>query len=147
MFTPNLLVAQQLCTCSIGCFATTTACSFHTYFHIKVHYNVSNMLHDAPNRQKHLPLSTSSIMQHVLELHYRHHATQAFTGLPPRGSLLPTPIGSTHHLCTKLMHVPTEQYYVKRCRDSNVCEAYVVPFLFGLFFMVCHPYIDVQFFM
>ena len=79
---------------------------------------VSNMLHDALNRQKHLPLSTSfhaSIMQHVhLGLHYRHHPTQSFTGLPPRGSLLPTPIGSTHHLCMKLKHVPTEhtlQYY------------------------------------
>ena len=93
---------------------TTTACSFHTYFHIKKTHYVSNMLHadDAPNRQKRLPLSTSfhaSIMQHVhLELHYRHHPTQAFTGLPPRRSLLPTPIGSTHHLCTKLIHVPTE---------------------------------------
>ena len=91
-------------------------------------------------------------MQHVhLELHYRHHPTPAFTGLPPRRSLLPTPIGSTHHLCTKLIHVPTEhtlQYYiknVKRCRDGNVCEAYVIPFLFGSFFTVCHPYIDVHF--
>ena len=88
---------------------TTTACSFQN----KTHY-VSNMLHadDAPNRQKHLPLITSfhaSIMQHVhLELHYRHHPTQAFTGLPPHRSLLPTPIGSTHHLCMKLIHVPTE---------------------------------------
>ena len=34
---------------------------------------------------------------------------------------------------------------VKRCRDGNVCEAYVIPFLFGSFFMVCHPYIDVHF--
>ena len=81
-------------------------------------YNVPNMLHDALNCQKHLPLSTSfhaSIMQHVhLQLHYRHHPTQAFTGLPPRRSLLPTPIGSTHRLCMKLIHVPTEhtlQYY------------------------------------
>ena len=49
-------------------------------------------------------------MQHVhLQLHYRHHPTQAFTGLPPRGSLLPTLIGSTHHLCMKLIHVPTEE--------------------------------------
>ena len=44
----------------------------HLFPH-KKHY-VSNMLHDALNRQKHLPLSTSfraSIMQHVhLELHY-----------------------------------------------------------------------------
>ena len=30
-------------------------------------------------------------------------------------------------------------------RDGNVCEAYVIPFLFGLFFMVCHPYIGVHF--
>ena len=30
----------------------------------------------------------------------------------------------------------------KRCRDGNVCEAYVIPFLF---FTVCHPYIDVHF--
>ena len=28
---------------------------------------------------------------------------------------------------------------LKRCRDGNVCEAYVIPFLFGSFFMVCHP--------
>ena len=34
---------------------------------------------------------------------------------------------------------------VKRCRDNNVCEAYVIPFLFGSFFTVCHPYIDVHF--
>ena len=34
---------------------------------------------------------------------------------------------------------------VKRCRDGNVCEAYVIPFLFGLFFKVYHPYIDVHF--
>ena len=26
-----------------------------------------------------------------------------------------------------------------------MCEAYVIPFLFGSFFMVCHPYIDVHF--
>ena len=35
--------------------------------------------------------------------------------------------------------------HVKRCRDGNVCEAYVIPFLFGSFFTVCHPYIDVHF--
>ena len=29
--------------------------------------------------------------------------------------------------------------------QSNVCEAYVIPVLFGLFFAVCHPYIDVHF--
>ena len=29
--------------------------------------------------------------------------------------------------------------------DGNVCEAYVIPFLFGSFFTVCHPYIDVHF--
>ena len=121
------------------CFSQTTNCNIratcnypthhnrlllsHLFPHKKTHY-VSNMLHadDAPNRQKHLPLSTSfhasinvRLMQHVhLEFHYRHHPTQAFTGLPPRRSLLPTPIGSTHHLCTKLIHVPTEhtlQYY------------------------------------
>ena len=34
---------------------------------------------------------------------------------------------------------------VKRFRDGNVCEAYVIPFLFGSFFTVCHPYIDVHF--
>ena len=34
---------------------------------------------------------------------------------------------------------------LKRCRDGNVCEAYVIPFLFGLFSTVCHPYIDVHF--
>ena len=135
----------------------TTTCNRLLLSHLFLHnYNVSNMLHDALNRQKHLPLSTSfqaSIMQHVhLELHYRHHPTQAFTGLPPRGSLLLPPIGSTHHLCMKLIHVPTEhtlQYYkknVKRCRDGNVCEAYVIiPFLFRSFFTVCHPYIDVHF--
>ena len=98
----------------------TTTCNRLLLSHLFPHnYNVPNiMLHDALNRQKHLPLSTSfhaSIMQHVhLELHYRHHPTQAFTGLPLRGSLLPTPIGSTHHLCMKLIHVPTEhtlQYY------------------------------------
>ena len=33
----------------------------------------------------------------------------------------------------------------KRCRDGNVCEAYVIPFLFGSFFTVCHPYIAVHF--
>ena len=33
----------------------------------------------------------------------------------------------------------------KRCRDGNVCEVYVIPFLFGSFFTVCHPYIDVHF--
>ena len=110
------------------------------------------MLHDALNRQKHLPLSTSfhaSIMQHVhLELHYRHHPHFHWTP-----TLLPTPIGSTHHLCMKLIHVPTEHTSilllnnknVKRCRDGNVCEAYVIPFLFGSFFTVCHPYIDVHF--
>ena len=117
------------------CFSQTTNCNIRAGLVITPHitcnrlllshlfphnYNVSNMLHDALNRQKHLPLSTSfhaSIMQHVhLELHYRHHPTQAFTGLPPRGSLLPTPIGSTHHLCMKLIHVPIEhtlQYYKK----------------------------------
>ena len=96
----------------------TTTCNRLLLSHLFPHNYVSNMLHDALNRQKHLPLSTSfhaSIMQHVhLELHYRHHPTQSFTGLPPRGSLLPTPIGSTHHLCMKLIHVPTEhtlQYY------------------------------------
>ena len=26
-----------------------------------------------------------------------------------------------------------------------MCEAYVIPFLFGLFFTVCHPHIDVHF--
>ena len=26
-----------------------------------------------------------------------------------------------------------------------VCEAYVIPFLFGSFFTVCHPYIDLHF--
>ena len=31
------------------------------------------------------------------------------------------------------------------CLDGNVCEAYVIPFLFGLFFVVCHPYIIVYF--
>ena len=91
----------------------TTTCNRLLLSHLFPHnYNVSNMLHDALNRQKHLPLSTSfhaSFMQHVhLELHYRHHPTQDFTGLPPRGTLLPTPIGSTHHLCMKLIHVPTE---------------------------------------
>ena len=130
----------------------TTTCNGLLLSHLFPHnYNVSNMLHDALNRQKHLPLSTSfhaSIMQHVhLQLHYRHHLTQAFTGLSPRGSLLPTPIGSTRHLCMKLIHVPTEHtlpYYkkCKRCRDGNVCEAYVIPFLFGSFFTLCHPYID-----
>ena len=96
----------------------TTTCNRLLLSHLFPHNYVSNMLHDALNRQKHLPLSTSfhaSIMQHVhLQLHYRHHPTQAFTGLPPRGSLLPTPIGSTHHLYMKLIHVPTEhtlQYY------------------------------------
>ena len=136
--TTNCNIRAQ--TCHYPTQTTTTACSFHTYFH--THYNVSNMLHDALNRQKHLPLSTS-FMQHVhLELHYRHKL------LPPPGSLLPTPIGSTHHLCMKLIHVPTEhtlQYYKIKCRDGNVCEAYVIPFLFGTFFTVCHPYIVVQF--
>ena len=33
----------------------------------------------------------------------------------------------------------------KRCRDGNMCEVYVIPFLFGSFFTVCHPYIDVYF--
>ena len=89
----------------------TTTCNRLLLSHLFPHnYNVPNiMLHDALNRQKHLPLSTSfhaSIMQHVhLELHYRHHPTQAFTGLPLRGSLLPTPIGSTHHLCMKLLYM------------------------------------------
>ena len=135
----------------------TTTCNRLLLSHLFPHnYNVSNMLHDALNRQKHLPLSTSfpaSIMQHVhLQLHYRHHPTQAFTGLPPRGSLLPTPISSTHHLCMKLYntcsnrtHTSILQKNVKRCRDGNVCEAYVIPFLFGSFFTVCHPYIDVHF--
>ena len=99
---------------------TTCNCLLLSHLFPHINYNVSNMLHNALNRQKYLPLSTSfhaSIMQHVhLELHYRHHPTQAFTGLSPRGSLLPTPIGSTHHLCMKLIHVPTEhtlQYYKK----------------------------------
>ena len=26
-----------------------------------------------------------------------------------------------------------------------MCEAYIIPFLFGSFFTVCHPYIDVHF--
>ena len=26
-----------------------------------------------------------------------------------------------------------------------MCEVYVIPFLFGSFFTVCHPYIDVHF--
>ena len=66
----------------------TITCNHLLLSHLFPHNYVSNMLHDALNRQKHLPLSTSfhaSIMQHVhLELHYRHHPTQAFTGLPPR---------------------------------------------------------------
>ena len=92
----------------------TTTCNRLLLSHLFPHnYNMPNiMLHDALHRQKHLPLSTSfhvSIMQHVhLQLHYRHHPTQAFTALPPRGSLFPTPIGSTPHLCMKLIHVPTE---------------------------------------
>ena len=28
---------------------------------------------------------------------------------------------------------------------ASVCEVYVIPFLFGSFFTVCHPYIDVDF--
>ena len=28
---------------------------------------------------------------------------------------------------------------------SHVCEAYVILFLFGSFFTVCHPYIDLHF--
>ena len=31
---------------------------------------------------------------------------------------------------------------VKRCRDDNVCEAYVIPFLFGSFFSLPSLYID-----
>ena len=96
----------------------TTTCNRLLLSHLFPHNYVSNMLHDALNRQKHLPLSTSfhaSIMQHVhLELPYRHHPTQCYTGFPLRGSLLLTPIGSTHHLCMKSIHVPTEhtlQYY------------------------------------
>ena len=35
---------------------------------------------------------------------------------------------------------------VKRCRDGNVCEAHVIPFLFGLFFVVAiHSYNVVHF--
>ena len=54
----------------------TTTCNRRLLSHLFLHnYSVSSMLHDAQNRQKHLPLSTSfhaSIMQHVhLELHYR----------------------------------------------------------------------------
>ena len=46
-----------------------------------------------------------------------------------------------------LFQLPTQTILknVKRCRDGNVCEAYVIPFLFGLFFAVCHPYIIVHF--
>ena len=168
---PSIITKQQskITKTPKQCFSQTTNCNIRAGLVITPHiqtitcnrlllshlfphnYNVSNMLHDALNRQKHLPLSTSFhafIMQHVhLQLHYRHHPTQAFTGLPPRGSLLPTPIGSTHHLCMKLIHVPTEHTlpYYKKCRDGNVCETYVIPFLFGSFFTVCHPYIDVHF--
>ena len=118
MLQPNNQLQHQSRTCHYPHIQTTT-CNRLLLSHLFPHnYNVSNMLHDALNRQKHLPLSTSfhaSIMQHVhLQLHYRHHPTQAFTGLPPRRSLLPTPIGSTHRLCMKLIHVPTEhtlQYY------------------------------------
>ena len=57
----------------------TTTCNRLLLSHLFPHNYVSNMLHDALNRQKHLPLSTSfhaSIMQHIhLELHYRHHPT------------------------------------------------------------------------
>ena len=61
---------------------------------------------------------------------------------------------STHHLCTKFIHVPTEntlqhkQYNskfkknVQRCRDGNVCEAYAILLLSVSFFMVCHPYTE-----
>ena len=95
-----------------------TTCNRLLLLHLFPHnYNVFNMLHDALNRQKHLPLSTSfhaSIMQHVhLQLHY---------------------------IDTSIL-----LKNVKRCRDGNVCEAYVIPFLFGSFFTVCHPYIDVHF--
>ena len=48
-------------------------------------------------------------------------------------------------LCYKLTSAVTPKN-AKRCRDGNVCEAYVIPFLFGSFFTVCHPYIDVHFF-
>ena len=154
--TPKQCFSQTNCNIRAGLVITphiqTTTCNRLLLAHLFPHnYNVSNMLHDALNRQKHLPLSTSfhaSIMQHVhLELHYRHHPTQAFTGLPPGGSLLPTPIGSTHHLCMKLIHVPTEHTLqlqnnfikVKSCRDGNVCEAYVIPFLLGRFSQFAIP--------
>ena len=107
------------------CFSQTTNCNItepdlsfphicnrlllsHLFPH---NYNLSNMLHDALNRQKHLPLSTSfhaSIMQHVhLEFHYRHHLTQAFTGLPctSRKLAFNTHRYSTHHLCMKLIYM------------------------------------------
>ena len=110
----------------------TTTCNRLLLSHLFPHnYNVPNMLHDALNCQKHLPLSTSSIMQHVhLQLHYRHHPTQAFTGLQPHGSLLPTPIGSTCtppvyeiNTCSNRTHTSILQKNIKRCRDGNVCEA------------------------
>ena len=34
---------------------------------------------------------------------------------------------------------------VRRCKDGNVCEAYFIPFLFGSFFTLYHPYIDVHY--
>ena len=46
---------------------------------------------------------------------------------------------STHTLSTSI------NKKLKRCRDGNVCEAYVIPVLFGLFLTVCHPYICVHF--
>ena len=117
LFSHNCNNQKSLAKTPKQCFSQTTNC-IRARLVITPIYNVPNMLHDALNCQKHLPLSTSfhaSIMQHVhLQLHYRHHPTQAFTGLPPRRSLLPTPIGSTHRLCMKLIHVPTEhtlQYY------------------------------------
>ena len=48
--------------------------------------------------------------------------------------------------CSNRTHTSILQKNVQRCRDGNVCEVYVIPFLFGSFFTVYHPYIDVHFF-
>ena len=79
----------------------------------------------------------------------RHYSTHPDHHMQPPAPF--TPI--SHRLCMKLIHVPTEHTSilqnnfknVKRCRDGNVCEAYVILFLFGSFFTVCHPYIDIHF--
>ena len=50
-----------------------------------------------------------------------------------------------HTLHTHIRDGNVCEVYVILFLFASVCEVYVIPFLFGSFFTVCHPYIDLHF--